>query len=64
MENLLYFGNVLIGILFTLIGFKIYNPFKGKDQPEKEELWYRKFGTFFMITGPLLVIFGIILLFL
>ena len=53
-------GNIGIGLLITLIGFKIYNPFKGKNTPEKEELWYKKFGIFFKIGGILLLIVGLI----
>ncbi|WP_298514785.1 hypothetical protein [uncultured Kordia sp.] len=60
MELFLGIGNITIGVMMTLIGFKVYNPFKGKNQPEKEEEWYRKFGTFFKIGGIAVLIFGIL----
>jgi len=53
-------GNIVMGIVMTLIGFKVYNPFKGKNEPEKEEQWFKKFSTFFKIGGIVLLIFGII----
>ena len=61
----LYFGitNILAGIIMTLIGFKVYNPFKGKNQPEKEEEWYKKFGTFFKIAGIAVFLFGLFMTF-
>ena len=46
--------------MMTLIGFKVYNPFKGKNEPEKEEQWYKKFGTFFKIGGIAILVTGII----
>ncbi|SDK62987.1 hypothetical protein [Flavobacterium noncentrifugens] len=55
------FFNTLLGILATLIGFKIYRPFKSKDgNTEKEELWYRKFGTFYKIGGIFMLVLGVI----
>ena len=60
MELIFGFGNIGIGIMMTLIGFKIYNPFKGKNDPEKEELWFKKFGTFFKIGGIAMLLFGIL----
>ncbi|MGL1886214.1 MAG: hypothetical protein OCD76_06840 [Reichenbachiella sp.] len=59
MELLFAIGNIGFGSYMTLTGFKVYNPFKGKDTPEKEEAWYKKFGTFFKIGGILLVGFGL-----
>ena len=58
----LFFGiaNIAVGLLMTLIGFKAYNPFKGKNEPEKEEQWYKKFGIFFKLGGIAILIFGII----
>lgn len=53
-------GNIIIGLFLALIGFKVYNPFKGKNQPEKEEEWYNKFGTIFKVIGIGILIFGII----
>ena len=35
MELVFGIGNIGIGALLTLIGFKFYNPFKGKNEPEK-----------------------------
>ena len=53
-------GNIAIGLMMTLIGFKVYNPFKVKNETEKEEKWYKKFGTFFKIGGVAILIFGTI----
>lgn len=53
-------GNMAIGLMMALIGFKVYNPFKGKNEPKKEEQWYKKFGTFFKIGGIAILIGGII----
>jgi hypothetical protein len=53
-------GNIGIGLMMTLIGFKVYNPFKGKNEPEKEELWFKKFGTFFKIGGIAMLILGVL----
>ena len=53
-------GNIVVGLMMTLIGFKVYNPFKGKNEPEKEEQWYKKFGMLFKIGGIAVLIFGII----
>lgn len=60
MELIFGIGNIGIGIMITLIGFKVYNPFKGKNEPEKEGQWYKKFETFFKIGGIVILIFGII----
>ncbi len=60
MDLVFGIGNVVFGILITLIGFKIYNPFKGKNEIEKEEKWYKKFGKLFKIGGVIILIFGII----
>ncbi len=60
MELIFGIGNIGTGILMTLIGFKIYNPFKGKNEPEKEELWFKKFGLFFKIGGIAMLLFGIL----
>lgn len=54
------FANLGFGIILTLIGFKIYNPFKGKNQPEKEREWYSKFGNLNKYAGIALIIFGAI----
>ncbi len=60
MELVFGIGNIVIGIMMTLIGFKVYNPFKGKNDPEKEEQWFKKFGTFFKIGGISILIWGLI----
>lgn len=60
MEIFLAIGQIIAGFYMTLVGFKIYNPFKGKNVPEKEEQWFKKFGTFFKIGGIILTILGII----
>ena len=53
-------GEIIFGILLTLIGFKVYNPFKGRNEPEKEVEWYKRFGTLFKIGGPVLIIAGLL----
>jgi len=53
-------GNIVFGLVLILIGFKVYNPFKGKNMPEKEEQWYKKFGTLIKVGGIVVFIFGII----
>lgn len=52
-------GNIIIGIMMTLIGFKVYNPFKSRKEPEKEKQWYKKFGGFFKIGGILMLVIGL-----
>lgn len=59
MEVFFGIADVGFGIIMTLIGFKVYNPFRGKNEPEKEEQWYRKFGLLFKIGGMAILIFGI-----
>lgn len=58
----LFFGisNIGFGLILALIGFKIYNPFKGKNLPEKEQEWYKKFGTLFKLGGIGLFVWGMI----
>lgn len=59
MEKLDYFYgffNLALGTVLTLIGFKVYKPFK-KD---KEEEMNRKFGTFYKVAGIGLIIWGLI----
>ena len=63
MEIFFAVGQIIAGLYMTAVGFKIYNPFKGKNEPEKEEQWFKKFGTFFKYGGIALVILGIIQLF-
>jgi uncharacterized membrane protein YfcA len=52
-------GNVLIGLMMTLTGFKVIKNTKWKDEPEKEELWHKKFGLFFKIGGVILFVGGV-----
>lgn len=61
-----FFGIMQIssGLLMSLIGFKIINPFKGSEKPEKEIIWYKKFGLIFKITGILVIFLGIAIAFL
>ena len=51
-------GNIVIGIILTLIGFKIINPFK--NNPEFEEKWNKKYANLFKIIGIILILFGVI----
>lgn len=48
--------NIVIGTIFTLIGFKIYKPFK----KEKEEMAYKKYGDLYKYGGIIMVIGGLI----
>ena len=59
MDLIMGVGFIGIGIWMTLTGFKVHNPFKRKMEAEKEELWYKKFGTFFKFGGIALLIMGI-----
>jgi hypothetical protein len=59
-------GNLqgVIPLLGGIYGYLLANgtlPRKPKD-PEKMALWRRKFGPMMKIIGPILVIFGILLL--
>jgi vacuolar-type H+-ATPase subunit I/STV1 len=49
-------ANLFIGAIMTLIGFKIYKPFK-KD---KEEEYNRKYGDFYKIAGIAIFLYGFI----
>ena len=60
MDLFIGISNLFFGIVITLVGFRVYSPFKGKDDPEKEERWYKKFGTFFKIAGILILVVGVI----
>lgn len=59
MGYLFAFGGLAFGLIMILIGFKVYNPFKGKNEPEKEEEWYRKFGTFFKVAGVAIFLYDL-----
>ncbi len=61
MELIIGIWNIIVGIGMTLIGYKVFNLFYGSNEPEKKELWYKKFGTFFKIGGILIAIIGIYL---
>lgn len=56
LDNFFGYFNLLLGTVFTLIGFKIYKPFK-KD---REEEMNQKFGTFYKVGGIGLIIWGLI----
>jgi len=52
-------GNFIIGLLMTLICFKIYNPFKGKNEPKKEEKWYQTLESSSKVGGIALLVWGV-----
>jgi hypothetical protein len=56
-------GNIIMGLLFASIGFRIYIPFKGKSTASIEKSWYGKFGTFFKVVGILVLINGVFMTF-
>lgn len=60
MELFFTFTQLIVGVYMTLVGFKIINLFKGKNEPEKEEKWYKKFGVFFKYGGIGLIVLAII----
>jgi hypothetical protein len=45
------------GIYCTLLAFRVVAP--GKNV-ERNELWYRKFGTMMKICGPIITLFGLL----
>ena len=45
--------------MMVLIGFKVYNPWKGKKDAAEEEEWFKKFGIYFKIGGVLVLALGI-----
>ena len=49
---------ILGGIYGLLLAYRIV-PRKPKD-PEKMELWHRKFGKMMKVLSPFLIIFGIL----
>ena len=55
LDLLIGYFNVVLGIMFTSIGFKIYKPFR--DKAEEME---RRFGTFYKVGGITLIIWGLI----
>ncbi|MBI3220747.1 MAG: hypothetical protein HYZ44_14630 [Bacteroidetes bacterium] len=56
IENFYGYFNLFIGIIMTLIGFKVYRPFTR----EKEEEIYKKFGGLYKFGGIGLMIWGLI----
>jgi hypothetical protein len=60
MELIFGINNIVIGSYMIIVGFKIYNPYKNKNEKEKEEKFYSKFGLFFKIGGIALLLFGLI----
>ncbi len=59
MELIIGIAQTCIGIIISLVGFKLYNPFKNKNDEEWEKQWYKKFGTFFKIAGPAISLLGL-----
>ena len=53
---------LVFGIYFSLIAFEVL-PRNPKD-PERLELWRRKFGGMMKVLSPLLIIMGVLLLIL
>lgn len=56
LDNFYGYFNLLLGLIFILIGFKIYKPFK-KD---KEEEIYKKYINIFRIGGIGLIFWGLV----
>lgn len=62
------YGHIIRGMVMIFGGVYSYLlaigalPKNPKD-PEKMDLWRKKFGKFMKIAGPLMVIFGILALF-
>ena len=52
---------ILGGIYGLLLAYRVV-PKKPKD-PEKMELWHRKFGKMMKVLSPILIVFGLLLLF-
>lgn len=59
IDNLYGYVNILLGIIFILIGFKIYKPF-AKD---REEEIYKKYINLYRFGGIGLLIWGLIKVF-
>jgi hypothetical protein len=49
-----------VGIYCLLVGFRIVGK-KAGDDPKFDE-WHARFGVFFKVAGPILMILGIIFL--
>jgi hypothetical protein len=52
---------ILGGIYGLLLAYRVV-PKKPKD-PEKMELWHRKFGKMTKVLSPVLIVFGLLQLF-
>jgi hypothetical protein len=52
---------IFAGIYGLLLAYRVV-PRKPKD-PERMELWHRKFGKMMKILSPFLIVFGLLLLF-
>lgn len=48
--------NIVLGLITFLIGLKVINPFRKKNKPEKEKLWYKKFGLLLKIAGISIIV--------
>ena len=54
-------GIIVFGAYFVLIGLE---KVKVSKNPEKNAEWVKKYGAFFKIGGPIMIVIGIALLFL
>lgn len=61
MERILGIIPLLGGIYGILVGYR-FIPMNRKD-PEKNELWYKQFGTMTKILSPFIAIFGLLTIF-
>ena len=59
IDNFYGYFNLILGTIMTLIGFKVYRPFR-KD---KEEEIYKKFGNLYKFGGIALIVWGLIKIF-
>lgn len=59
MDSFFGYFNLLLGIVFILIGFKIYKPFTGDKGAET----YRKYKNLYRFGGIGLVIWGLVKIF-
>lgn len=59
LDLLIGYFNIVLGIIASSIGFKIYKPFRADKAEEME----RKFGTFYKVGGIALVIWGLLKIF-
>jgi hypothetical protein len=51
---------ILGGTFMTLIGFRLINVFKGLNDAEKVENWYKKYGLLMKIGGIFALIIGLV----